>query len=181
MKKILIATLILAAGIGSSFAQKPANCKSACPDNKECTKAVSPREPKCCTANPFEGLNLTQEQQTKIDALKAECKTRCDKAKADKKERRAERASQQRTNRADMLAKLKANPYPEQYVKFLETTSSTSATTCPVRATAPPISTASTAANTDNLQIYRNNTHTTEPQNSNVCGSFYCQSGQKHV
>lgn len=100
MKKILIATLILAAGIGSSFAQKPANCKSACPDNKECTKAVSPREPKCCIANPFEGLNLTQEQQTKIDALKAECKTRCDKAKADKKEQRAERASQQRTNRA---------------------------------------------------------------------------------
>ncbi len=79
-----------------------------------------PREPKCCTANPFEGLNLTQEQQTKIDALKAECKTRCDKAKADKKERRAERASQQRTNRADMLAKLKGILTPEQYVKFLE-------------------------------------------------------------
>lgn len=120
MKKILIATLILAAGIGSSFAQKPANCKSACPGNKECTKAVCPREPKCCIANPFEGLNLTQEQQTKIDALKAECKTRCDKAKADKKEQRAERASQQRTNRADMLAKLKGILTPEQYVKFLE-------------------------------------------------------------
>ena len=120
MKKILIATLILAAGIGSSFAQQPANCKSACPDNKECTKATSAREPKCCIANPFEGLNLTQEQQTKIHDLKAECKTRCDKAKADKKEQRAERASQQRTNRADMLAKLKGILTPEQYVKFLE-------------------------------------------------------------
>lgn len=123
MKKILIATLVLAAGIGSAFAQKPADCPTTCTNGQQCTQAVKPRTPRPCI-NAFEGLNLTADQQAKIDALKTECQTRRDQAKAeqkaDRQKERADRAANFKANRTEMLAKIKDILTPEQYVQFLE-------------------------------------------------------------
>ena len=123
MKKNLIATLVLAAGIGSAFAQKPADCTNTCTNDQQCPQAVKPRTPRPCV-NAFEGLNLTADQQAKIDALKTEGQARRDQAKAEKKadrqKERADRAANFKANRTEMLAKIKDILTPEQYVKFLE-------------------------------------------------------------
>lgn len=122
MKKIVIATLALAACVGTTFAQQPAENKACCTTGNAQQCDVKGR--KACAPNPFEGLNLTAEQQTKIDALKAECKAGREKAQADKKadrqKQRTDRADARKAQRSEMLAKVKAILTPEQYVQFLE-------------------------------------------------------------
>jgi len=134
MKKILLAALVLAASVGSAFAQdNTANNTQPAP--------TAGTEQKCQMKphyNPFEGLNITAEQQTKLDALRAECKAKFDqaraeqqKAKADKQKAKAEKKANKqkakaeafakmRAEREQMLAKIKNILTPEQYVKFLE-------------------------------------------------------------
>ena len=123
MKKIVIATLALVAGIGTTFAQQPANTSACCPNGNN-AKQCDVKGRKACAPNPFEGLNLTAEQQTKVDALKAECKAGREKAQADKKadrqKQRNDRADARKAQRTEMLAKVKAILTPEQYVQFLE-------------------------------------------------------------
>lgn len=74
--------------------------------------------------NPFEGLNLTADQQTKLDALKKESQeARAAKAEARKsqdKQRKEANKEAAKTARTEQLAKIKAILTPEQYVKFLE-------------------------------------------------------------
>lgn len=149
MKKFfVIAIAALCACSSTVFAQKPADntATDGCPLNKECKRGD---KAKCNKAdrkafNPFEGITLTADQQTKLDALKAECKaqreackgrancpqqTNCDKnckpgencAKtecpyAGDKKAVANRQQQRR----DCLNKVKAILTPEQYVTFLE-------------------------------------------------------------
>lgn len=149
MKKLfVIAIAALCACSSTVFAQKPADntATNGCPLNKECKRGD---KAKCNKAdrkafNPFEGITLTADQQTKLDALKAECKAQreackgrancpqqanCDKnckpgencAKAecpyggDKKD-----VANRQQQRRDCLNKVKAILTPEQYVTFLE-------------------------------------------------------------
>lgn len=74
--------------------------------------------------NPFEGLNLTADQQTKLEALKKECKeARMAKAETRQKqaqERKNVNREEAKKARTEELAKIKAILTPEQYVKFLE-------------------------------------------------------------
>lgn len=74
--------------------------------------------------NPFEGLNLSAEQQTKLEALKTECqaqrKANAEARKADKQNRQKANKEEARKARTEQLAKIKAILTPEQYVQFLE-------------------------------------------------------------
>lgn len=149
MKKLfVIAIAALCACSSAVFAQKPADNTSTngCPLNKECKRGDKAKCNKADrkTFNPFEGITLTADQQTKLDALKAECKAQreackgrancpqqanCDKncksgencAKTecpyagDKKD-----VANRQQQRRDCLNKVKAILTPEQYVTFLE-------------------------------------------------------------
>ena len=129
MKKILIAALIFAAGIGTSFAQQssdsqqcPENCPVNCPVNSPDTcpqVKKGPRDGKQAF-NPFEGLNLTADQQAKLEALKPERKAVGDKNKADRQKEREDRAEAGKQARVEQLAKIKDILTPEQYLQFLE-------------------------------------------------------------
>lgn len=125
MKKILLAVLVLAAACGSAFAQNTNNAQQ--PQAAACE--LNGQKPGMC--NPFEGLNLTADQQSKFDALKAECKARFEKSKADRQKEKADKKADKMKAKAEarakakaareqMLAKIKGILTPEQYVKFLE-------------------------------------------------------------
>lgn len=131
MNKILIglSTILLAGGIAVAQNNCNDNCKPGCTGNTpECNPAVCTPcncTPGQCTApSPFDGLNLTAEQQSKIDALKAQCKEQqrqCkEQSKADKQEARSQKAEKKANARAEMLGKVKEILTPEQYVQFLE-------------------------------------------------------------
>lgn len=114
-KNLFIAlTLSFAAPALTAFAQEPA---AGCQANaQECNHHKNHR----CEAgsgvkcpSPFDGLNLTADQQTALDALRTEC--RGQKA-AEKKERACGAAERRKEN----LAKIKQILTPEQYVAFLE-------------------------------------------------------------
>lgn len=130
MKKTLV-TLSLAVvtlfGF-SAFAQQQE--KTQC--NKEKTeKCCKGKEGKCDKSqrpefNPFEGIQLTAEQQSKIDALKQECKANCQKnqGKGQKQDgekmSREQRMQQRQQAKRDYLNKVKEILTPEQYETFLE-------------------------------------------------------------
>lgn len=142
MKKGILSIAVVAASLFSfnAFAQDksatpdccntPAQCVNAqaCPGNPQ----ACPGNPKACPANPqacpvqrpcadpFAGINLTQEQQTKLTALREKCKT--NRAAADKarKDRFQQRDSIMRVNKKQRLEEVKAILTPEQYVIFLE-------------------------------------------------------------
>lgn len=101
-------------------AQKPT---TECCENPGCRNndgTCSPME--CCPA--FEGLNLTQEQQTKLKALCEKSETqRQEKTKANKearKERRVQSDSERRAEQRNYLTEVKEILTPQQYVQFLE-------------------------------------------------------------
>lgn len=143
MKKGILSIAVVAASLFSfnAFAQDksatpdccntPAQCVNnaqACPGNPQ----ACPGNPKACPANPqacpvkrpcadpFAGINLTQEQQTKLTALREKCKI--NRAAADKarKDRFQQRDSIMRVNKKQRLEEVKAILTPEQYVIFLE-------------------------------------------------------------
>ena len=74
--------------------------------------------------NPFEGLNLTADQQAKLEALKQNCPMKADKQKADKQDKKNDRKADMMAKRIqgkrDFLAQVKSILTPEQYVQFLE-------------------------------------------------------------
>lgn len=120
-KVLAIAMMIFAAGSSVCFAandkkdekKQATECTQQKKCDKECRKAM----------NPFEGLNLTADQQAKIEALKANCPMKADKQKADKqdkKDRKAEMMQKRIQGKRDFLAQLKGILTPEQYVTFLE-------------------------------------------------------------
>ncbi|MDE7153063.1 MAG: Spy/CpxP family protein refolding chaperone [Muribaculaceae bacterium] len=133
MKKTLVTLSLAVATIFgfSAFAQQ--QDKTQC--NKERTEKCckSDKEKKCDRGqrpcfNPFEGIELSAEQQTKIDALKQECQAKRQEMKSDRKKSddnsskisREERMKQRQQSKRDYLAKVKAILTPDQYVTFLE-------------------------------------------------------------
>lgn len=118
-KKVIFAGIVALSTLFSpaAFAQKAD--RNTCNDaTKECRVAGKERKAEC--ANPFEGIALTAEQKTKLEALKAEkaaAREACRAEQAVKKEARRESAKAQRS---EELAKIKEILTPEQYVQFLE-------------------------------------------------------------
>lgn len=116
-KKVLFASLIALSGLfATASAQKVQQVASqSCCTEQSCTAPQGK-----AAYNPFAGLNLTEQQQAKLDALKQEKQAAKEAAKKDKADRKqADRAKAQQS-RADDLAKIKAILTPEQYVTFLE-------------------------------------------------------------
>lgn len=127
-KTILSLAVLLASSIGvSALAQTPGqNARQAVDATTAATvdaKKVKGERKNAPKHNPFEGLNLTEQQQARLDALKPTAEQRAQakaekqaKKEADRKARFEQRAQQRR----DYLAKVKAILSPEQYMQFLE-------------------------------------------------------------
>lgn len=134
MKKTVVTlTLAVVTLFGfSAFAQQQDNTKCNKENTEKCCK--SEKGKKCERGdrprfNPFEGIQLTAEQQSKIDLLKQECQAKRQEMKKDYKQKsddrknavsREERMKQRQQFKRDQLAKIKAILTPEQYVQFLE-------------------------------------------------------------
>lgn len=88
--------------------------KETCDKHKPCDKMAKPNCP-----NPFAGIELTQAQQEKLDALKSSCTIK-NKKKGDRKKYRQYRDSIARDAKVKHLARVKKILTPEQYVQFLE-------------------------------------------------------------
>lgn len=152
MKKVILSLAILAATSFGAFAANDNNSANACKPSTECSDANAcgqmkdgkanhgGKKSEGCTANkkqavnPFEGLNLTDEQKTKLADLRKNCTAGKDKdakmkdANAQKpeltKEERhklaAERKAKKLEARKKYLADVKSILTPEQYTQFLE-------------------------------------------------------------
>lgn len=126
MKKQIISLAIAAFALTSftSVAQNPASAATKNCTNKECAATKGNKDSKRPAYNPFEGLNLSADQQAKLDALQAEQKAARDaKRTADKTKKQEARNAQKEAKKAErkaQLDKIKAILTPEQYVTFLE-------------------------------------------------------------
>ncbi|MCM1077815.1 MAG: Spy/CpxP family protein refolding chaperone [Bacteroides sp.] len=133
-KTVLSISLLLASIIGFSASAQTATDNNKGKSNTECTAGCTKKDaPKY---NPFAGLNLTEKQQSELQALKpSKCdkqQSQCtsgqnkDKSKDMTKEKKAalrkQHAEKRIQNRRDYLAKVKTILTPEQYVQFLENT-----------------------------------------------------------
>ncbi len=138
----------MAAFAGTASAQK--NCETACPDKEgckkeQCDKKCSDKDCKkedckkieckgkegkrcdkreCKKACPFEGLNLTEEQQVKIQDLDKAMKASKEEMKAQAKENKGENKVNPREAmkelRTKYLADLKNILTADQYTQFLQ-------------------------------------------------------------
>ncbi len=120
MKKIIIALSVLAAStLGLSAQNQTQNNKTAGQPNKEMAKKhVDGKKQK--GANPFDGLNLTEQQRKQLTDLRTQSKAKKAANDSTQRARRAEHAAKAKTMRADYLKSVKAILTPDQYVKFLE-------------------------------------------------------------
>ncbi len=120
MRKKIIAAVLFATTLISfpSLAQQPAQAAPSCAE-ATCNKPRECAQSKC---NPFEGLNLTGQQQAQLKELReqhaAKNKEKCEKARKDKAEARECR----KECKKNYLAQVKAILTPEQYVTILENT-----------------------------------------------------------
>lgn len=98
-------------------------CDRKCDKKENCrTECRKPGKPEC---NPFEGLNLTTEQQQTLNAIPTPCKVmrearkqcKADSTECGNRTRQREVAKDVRSN---YLKQVKAVLSPEQYVQFLE-------------------------------------------------------------
>lgn len=120
MKKIFLATVVMAASMFSfnASAQKSKNCPATCPDSAACPAL------KCDRPDPFIGITLTPEQQTKLQTLKAETKAKRQAMAKDRKTKvktdRTKRAEAMKASKKEYLENVKKILGPDQYVVFLE-------------------------------------------------------------
>lgn len=124
MKKVLAAIAVMAGAGFAAQAQEPVKC-----DNKVCPEQAQLCDqqqcaPQQCAPCPFDGLNLTEDQKTKIKALgqakfDARNAKKAEKAQA-KAQAKADRREARNAARREELAKIKEILTPEQYVQFLE-------------------------------------------------------------
>lgn len=114
-KAFLLAAVLFATGTSVCLAandnKNDDKAKKECRMNKKCDGQ------KCDAFNPFEGLNLTENQKAKLNDIKAECSKKRDEVK--KENQQKQRVDRQQMKR-DYLAKVKGILTPEQYVTFLE-------------------------------------------------------------
>ena len=123
-KKFILAMFALSAVTFGSFA---ANDKAPeCRKGRECNQKVRCEQKQCdrkarpCP-NPFEGLNLTESQNTQLEALRASQPCGKDSAGCKRGERKDKgQRPDCRQGKRDCLAKVKGILTPEQYVTFLE-------------------------------------------------------------
>lgn len=119
-KTILIAAVAVASMVSFGAMAQNQKCDVKC-DSHACSKVMKCEKSQARPCpNPFDGLNLSAEQQDKLKALKP-CPA--DKKEARKEERRRQR--QQKDSLAQVahekyLADVKSVLTPEQYVQFLE-------------------------------------------------------------
>lgn len=129
-KSILALSIALVASLGiSSFAQNANEGQKSNKQKKE--RNDKEAKPEKNLPNPFEGLNLTADQQAKIEALKADQQ----KAKAEKKQQKDEQkkadkqkkqdgmkamVAERQQQKREYLAKVKGILTSQQYVQFLE-------------------------------------------------------------
>lgn len=118
MKKKVLGMAVVAVSFLSFNAMAQTDCAKPC-DNpcnkKECRPACVKKGKRQCP-NPFDGLNLTSEQQIKLKEMAT-----CNKTSTEcKQKQRACRDSIARVQRQDYLNQVKSVLTPEQYVKFLE-------------------------------------------------------------
>lgn len=119
MKKIIIALSVLAASTLGLSAQTQNN-KTASQPNKEFAKKQVEGKKQKKAADPFAGLNLTEQQRQKLTDLRTQSKARKAANDSTERARRAEHAAKAKTMRVDYLKSVKTILTPEQYVKFLE-------------------------------------------------------------
>lgn len=119
-KKIFgLAMIAIALTSFSSFAQQPEtqNCKNT----KNCIKTNKPDRQK---ADPFQGLNLSDTQKTKLATLKENRqKNRAEKSKTARSEKmRADslKATERMNQKREYLQEVKEIIGPDNYVVFLE-------------------------------------------------------------
>lgn len=128
MKKSILSVAVLAASLFSfnAFAQTPSKTVESCAKTEQCAskacpdgaKACKPQRP--CAADPFAGITLTQDQQTKLTALKEQRKAKSAVAAKARKERVQQRDSVARSGKKEYLESVKEILTPDQYVVFLE-------------------------------------------------------------
>lgn len=122
MKKKIIAAALFAITLVSfpSLAQQPEQTAAKCTE-QTCTQSEKCTPQKC---NPFEGLNLTEQQQASIKELQKQradqAKNEKEKARKDKAQRDSSARENRRQSRLAYLQQLKGILTPEQYVSFLE-------------------------------------------------------------
>lgn len=126
MNKKILSMAIAAITLFSvpAMAQNTGDCQKKC--DKKCQADKQCKKDKQCKPayNPFEGLNLTQQQQASIKAIpcpkqvmkEARKQSKDDASKADPKMR----MQVAKDIRANYLKQVKAVLTPEQYVQFLE-------------------------------------------------------------
>lgn len=117
-KKILSIALVLTGLMGTTaMAQSPTTTRQQ-------TEQTATRPAKKAKANPFEGLNLSEKQQSDLKVLnesrKTERQKKADQKKAEKKAERQAMREQNKKDKQEYLAKIKEILTPEQYVQFLE-------------------------------------------------------------
>lgn len=118
MKKIFIALSVIAAASFGVNAQNNSD-KTACPQAPGCN--VKAGDKSCCTApNPFEGLNLTEQQQKKIDELRQANRQQKLANDSIRKANRDQKMRDFKNKRSEYLKSVKAILTPEQYVQYLE-------------------------------------------------------------
>lgn len=127
MKKGFLSIAVLAASLFSFSAL--AQSQQASP---ECTTQQCPAKPEACPRNakacpaqrpcadPFAGINLTQDQQTKLNTLREKRKAECAAVNKSRKDRFQQRDSMVRVSKKQHLEEVKSILTPDQYVIFLE-------------------------------------------------------------
>lgn len=74
----------------------------------------------CKDCRFFDGVNLTADQQSKLETLRADCKAGREKCIADRRAAREQARANREQDKRDRLNKVKGILTPEQYVVFLE-------------------------------------------------------------
>lgn len=115
--KIIAAAIVALAGAFAfnASAQQADNTAATCNNNKQCTLGKRAAGP--TAFNPFEGINLSKDQESKLQALRLQCQA---DRKAAREQDKAERRKACNDQRRKMLKDIKAVLSPEQYVQFLE-------------------------------------------------------------
>lgn len=119
MKKKLLSLAVAAVAFTSMAFAQNATPSATTPDGTK-TENVKGRKARTGAINPFEGISLSADQQTKLDALKAERKQKSEAARAERQKKQEERLTARRAARRAELDKVKSILTPEQYVKYLE-------------------------------------------------------------
>lgn len=133
MKFLSLALVAMSLGAFSASAQNKSdnNCNNNCPVQQCENPAQCPEFKKGEIASPFEGLNLTDAQKTKLQELnakkQAERKQQAEARKADKQQKRdlkmkndSVKIAARKAAKKEYLEEVKAIIGPDNYVVFLE-------------------------------------------------------------